>query len=68
LARLYAGLGHVERLTALLDEIGERPITGPATETIQVAREALWVMRSDPRHLYICGPLALKAVMQALEG
>jgi hypothetical protein len=63
LARLHAGLGHVEQLAALLDEIGERPVSGPATEAVQTAREMLWAMRNDPKHLFVCGPMALKAVM-----
>jgi hypothetical protein len=64
LARLHAGLGHVERLSALLDEIGNRPVSGPATEAVQIAREELWAMRNDPKHLFLCGPMALKAVMR----
>jgi YD repeat-containing protein len=65
LARLHAALGHVERLAALLEEVGARPVTGPATETVQVARETLGVMRTDPKHLYLCGPQALKTLMLA---
>jgi RHS repeat-associated protein len=63
LVRLHAELGHVERLAALLDEIGDRPVSGPATEAVQIARETLWVMRTDPKHLFLCGPIALKNLM-----
>jgi len=65
LALLHARLGHVERLGALLDEIGDRPVSGPATEAVQIARETLWVMQNDPKHLFLCGPLALKKLMLA---
>ena len=65
LARLYAGLGRSKRLAALLDEIGNRPVSGPATESVQIARETLAIMRTDPRHLFRCGPMALKALMLA---
>ncbi|MFD1985439.1 RHS repeat-associated core domain-containing protein [Mesorhizobium newzealandense] len=65
LAQLEANLGHNEQLTALFDDIGHRPITGSATEAIQNAREELVLETKDPRHLFICGPLALKQLMLA---
>jgi hypothetical protein len=65
LARLHAALGHIERLAALLEEIGDRPVSGPATETVQIARETLGVMQTDPKHLFLCGPQALKTLMLA---
>lgn len=63
LAHLYASMGRVEELASLFDEIGNRPITGSATEHIQYAREVLHLVGKDPRHLFICGPLALKSLM-----
>jgi YD repeat-containing protein len=63
LVRLHAQLGHVDRAASLLDEIGDRPITGSATEAVQTARDTLWVMRNDPRHLCLCGPMALRTLM-----
>jgi hypothetical protein len=65
LVRLRAQLGHQQRLATLLDEIGNRPVSGPATEMVQEGRETLWVMRADPKHLYLCGPTALKMLMLA---
>lgn len=62
LAGLYANLGQMDNLTALLTDIGDRPISGSATEEIQAASELLRLSRTDPRHLFICGPLALKAL------
>ena len=63
LVRLHAQLGHVDRVASLLHEIGDRPITGSATEAVQTARDTLWVMRNDPRHLYLCGPMALRTLL-----
>ena len=65
LARLYASLGQNDKLAQLFDEIGARPITGSATEGVQAAREELSLSAKDPRHLFICGPLALQALMLA---
>ncbi len=65
LARLYANLGHMERLAALFGEIGDRPISGSATEAVQVAREQLDLVAKDPRHLFLCGPLALESLLLA---
>ena len=65
LARLEASLGHNTELAALFDDIGERPISGSATEAVQVAREELSQSRKDPEHLFICGRLALQSLMLA---
>lgn len=67
LARLYASFGRNEELAALFDDIGERPITGSATEAVQSAREELVLSEKDPGHLFICGPLALQSLMLAEE-
>ncbi len=63
LALLHAELGHPDRVKALLDEIGDRPVANPGGEWVQKARETLWVMQNDPKHVYLCGPLALKFLM-----
>ena len=65
LARLYATLGKMDELAALFDEIGTRPITGSATEAVQTARETLALVHKEHRHLFNCGPTALKALMLA---
>ncbi|MHB8884742.1 MAG: RHS repeat-associated core domain-containing protein [Methylovirgula sp.] len=65
LAWLYASLGKMKNLEALFVEIGNRPITGSATEAVQTARNTLSLSKKDPRHLFICGPTALKALMMA---
>jgi hypothetical protein len=65
LVRLDAAFGYRDRLAALLREIGDRPVSGPATALVQLGREMLWVMEADPKHLYICGPTALKMLLLA---
>ena len=65
LVLLHAELGHPQRVAALFDEIADRPVSGPATEWVQLAREIQWVMQNDPKHLYLCGPQALKSLMLA---
>ena len=64
-ARLLASLGQFDKLAALFADIGPRPITGSATESIQMAREQLVLVKKDPRHLFICGPMALRALLVA---
>lgn len=63
LVQLDAGFGFRDRLKAVLSEIGDRPISGPATEMVLNGRETATIMQIDPKHLYLCGPRALKALM-----
>ena len=63
LALLHAQLGHEDRVKALLAEIGDRPLSNPGGQFAQTARETLSVMENDPKHLYLCGPAALKSLM-----
>ncbi|EJB01774.1 RHS repeat-associated core domain protein [Rhizobium leguminosarum bv. trifolii WSM597] len=63
LALLYANLGQTEQLKAFLQDVGDRPIVGSATERFQVAHEQMMLVKNDPRHMFICGPLALRALM-----
>jgi YD repeat-containing protein len=63
LLRMHARLGHADRLDALLKEVGERTVTGPATEALTGAKEGLWSMRNDPGVAYLCGPKALKNLL-----
>ena len=65
LARMHARLGHADRLAELFDDIGERAVTGPATEALAGAREGLWQMRNNPGVAYLCGPMALKNLLLA---
>jgi RHS repeat-associated protein len=63
LASLEANLGRTDDLTTLFDQIGQRQVSGSATESIQTAREMLTLVKADPRHLFNCGPLALRALL-----
>ena len=65
LVLLDAELGHKNRVARLLHEIALRPVSGPATSFVQNAREMLWVIGNDPKHLYLCGPEALATLMLA---
>jgi tetratricopeptide (TPR) repeat protein len=65
LLRLEAAIGRFDRVAALFAEMGDRPISGSATELVQIAREDLALVDKDPRHLFNCGPLALQSLMLA---
>jgi hypothetical protein len=67
LAKMHARVGHAEELEALFNDIGKRPIGGPATELIQGAHEGLWTFRHHPEIAYLCGPSALRNLLLALK-
>jgi YD repeat-containing protein len=67
LVRMHARLGHADRLAELLQEVGDRPVSGPATEAVTGAKEGLWMMQHEPGTAYLCGPMALKSLL-LLEG
>jgi RHS repeat-associated protein len=67
LARMHARLGHEKELGALFADIGQRPISGPATEMIQGAHEGLWHFQHDPSIAYLCGPKALENLLATLK-
>lgn len=60
LIRMHARVGHAEALAALLKDLGDRHVTGPATEALSGARQGLWEMQNAPGDAYLCGPSALK--------
>ncbi len=64
LARMHARIGHADRIAELLEEGKGRTLVGPATEAITGAKEGLWVMRNDPGIAYLCGPRALRSVLE----
>ncbi|MHA6833717.1 discoidin domain-containing protein [Ralstonia pseudosolanacearum] len=64
LVRMHARIGHADRVTALLEEAQARPLQGPATEAIAGAREGLWLMRNEPGVAYLCGPMAIKNILE----
>lgn len=65
LASTYASFGQIDNLKALFTEIGNRPITGSATEAIQNAQQELTFVQRDHKHPFNCGPVALKLLMLA---
>ena len=65
LLALDADFGYRQRLAALLTEIGARPVSGSAAAMLRAAQQTLWVMKTDPKHLYLCGPMALKMLLLA---
>lgn len=68
LARMYARVGYADALQALFAEMGDRPISGPATEMITGAREGLWMFRNEPGISYLCGPMALRNLLINMKG
>lgn len=67
LIRMHARLGHDTDVAALLEQIKDRPLSGPATEAVAGAREGLWAMRNDPGVAYLCGPMAARNIHQLLK-
>jgi RHS repeat-associated protein len=67
LVRMHARIGHKEELRQLLDEIKDRPLSGPATERIAGAKEGLWMMDHNPGVAYLCGPKALESIIDRLR-
>jgi RHS repeat-associated protein len=62
LAYMYARLGRMNELNALLKSVESRTFSGPATEKISGAREGLWNMQNRPEIAFRCGPLALHRI------
>ena len=64
-ACLYARLGRMDELDALLKSLEDRPVIGAATERIAGARQGLWNMRNRPGISFRCGPMALRCIRLA---
>jgi RHS repeat-associated protein len=67
LAYMYARLGRMAELQALLKSVEGRTFVGPATERITGAREGLWSMQHRPEISFRCGPLALQRIRLSLD-
>ncbi|HYG22075.1 MAG TPA: RHS repeat-associated core domain-containing protein [Verrucomicrobiae bacterium] len=65
LAALYSRLGRMNELEALLQSVEMRSFVGGATERINLAREALSMMKQQPEISFRCGPLALQSILQS---
>ncbi len=66
LLRMHARLGHAADIEKLIADIGDRKLTGQATEDLTGAREGLWIFRNNPGIGYLCGPMALKSLLLAI--
>ena len=66
LLRMHARLGHADAIEALIADIGDRHLTGQATEELTGAKEGLYIFRHNPGIGYLCGPMALKNLLLAL--
>jgi RHS repeat-associated protein len=64
LALLYARLGRMTELEALLKSTGWQTAPG-ASEKVNLAREALWMMQNRPEVSFRCGPLALQSILRS---
>jgi len=62
LAYMYARLGRMNELNALLHSLQGRALIGPATERIAGARQGLWSMQHRPEKSFLCGPAALDSI------
>jgi RHS repeat-associated protein len=65
LAGLYSRLGRMNELGALLKSIENRTFIGGANERINLAWEALSMMRHQPEVSFRCGPLALQSILRS---
>jgi hypothetical protein len=63
LAYMYARLGRMTELEALLKSVESRTFVGAATERITGAREGLWNMQNNPGISFKCGPYALQRIL-----
>ena len=63
LAYMYARLGRMTELEALLKSVEGRGLVGAATERITGAREGLWSMQNRPEISFKCGPYALQRIL-----
>jgi len=67
LAYIFARLGRMGELDALLKSVKGRIFTGPATERISGAREGLWSMQNEPGLAFRCGPFALHQIKLSVD-
>ena len=63
LAELYARLGRVDALEALLLEVDRDHLSGPATAQLTRASEGLSQMLNRPERAFRCGPLAVGSIL-----
>lgn len=67
LALMYARLGRMTELRAVLAEIEGRPSRGLIPRNIAGASDGLWSMEQKPEVAFRCGPLALDRICAATD-
>jgi RHS repeat-associated protein len=67
LAEMYARIGRMGDLSALLDSIKGRVITGSAGTKISGASQGLWMMQHQPEIAFRCGPKALDRILAYVD-
>ena len=67
LAQMYARLGRMSDLEALLEAIEGRVFMGGATESIVGAKEGLINMKTRPEISFRCGPLAVLSIERLIH-
>ncbi|MCC5847776.1 MAG: hypothetical protein JJU29_06735 [Verrucomicrobia bacterium] len=67
-AGMLARLGRRAELETLLEEIGDRKLTGRAGQELRNAREGLHFMRVRPDIAFLCGPTALQTLHRREHG
>ncbi|MBV8211770.1 MAG: hypothetical protein JOZ08_00935, partial [Verrucomicrobia bacterium] len=65
LARMNARIGRTDRLEELLKESASRQIAGSAAQVLANLKDALVLMKIDPGHSFLCGPLALAEIRRS---
>jgi RHS repeat-associated protein len=65
LAYMYARVGRMNELEALLKSVENRAFVGAATERITGAGEGLWHMQNKPEIAFKCGPYALQQILKS---
>src|SRR5580658_2321458 len=63
LALMYARIGRMADLSALLDSIKGRVLIGPGQGKVRSAQQGLGTMRRNPEIAFRCGPCALDSII-----
>jgi RHS repeat-associated protein len=63
LLELNSRLGRVSDLETLLSQTEGIELSGPITERVEQARQALWLMQNEPGESFRCGPWALDRIL-----
>lgn len=67
LAFLFARLGRMNELRALLRELDSHALRGTTAERFNGARHGLWSMETEPEKSFRCGPFALERIRSAFK-